>query len=249
MDREGLRPCGAAAGVMVTRRRPEGLVVDGRRELLSTGGRGTRADASEPLRGDVDVDARAGTGTDADEATDGGEPVIASPLQEAKPGDIWLFSRTGFYNKLIAFKTWSRFTHVEAVILRDRRVETFTSRNGQGVNVYAPDLNGLALVLRPSCHLDQAAALMFAKTVAGQRYDYVGLLAFYFAKYQGRENGKMFCSEAVIRFMRAGGCDLFPETDADTVAPRDFSLNPSLNVVWRSSDEWHRWQAQQAEGR
>lgn len=169
--------------------------------------------------------------------------LIASPLGEARPGDVLLFSRQeSWYGRAIAIKTWSRFTHVEVAVVRDRLgVFTYTSRNGEGVNLYAPELGGLALVLRPAVPFDQARALTWSRSTIGQGYDYVGLLAFFLARYQGRENGRMFCSEACTRYLRAGGADLFPAADADTIAPRDFSINPYLRVVWRSADEWARY--------
>lgn len=167
--------------------------------------------------------------------------LISNPLTDARPGDVFLFNRNGVYNKLIRFKTWSRFTHCEVAVVVGGRVMTFTSRNGVGVNFYLPDFKGLALVLRPTCHFDQFAAIAWGQTVVGQPYDLTGLLAFWFAKYQGRDNGAQFCSEACTRYLRAGGAELFPAADADAIAPRDFSINPFLDVVWRSSDEWDRW--------
>jgi hypothetical protein len=166
--------------------------------------------------------------------------AIASPL-DAQAGDVLLFNRNGAYNKLIQLKTWSRFTHCEVAIRTPAdTLSTFTSRNGLGVDIYAPDVSGLALILRPTAALQQPNALAWARTVIGQPYDYVGLLAFWFAKYQGRENGAMFCSEACTRYLRAGGVDLFPGADADAIAPRDFSII-GLDVIWRSADEWQRW--------
>lgn len=166
--------------------------------------------------------------------------LIASPL-EARPGDVFLFNRNGVYNKLIRLKTWSRFTHCEVAVVMAKRVMTFTSRNGVGVNFYLPDFKGLALVLRPTCAFNQIAAIEWGQTVVGQPYSYVGLLAFWFAKYQGANDKAQFCSEACTRYLRAGGAELFPAADADAIAPRDYSINPFLQVVWRSSDEWDRW--------
>lgn len=171
--------------------------------------------------------------------------ALGNPLTETEPGDVLLFNRDGIYNKLIRLKTWSRFTHSEVAIRRAGQLCTFTSRNGEGVNFYRPDLNGLALVLRPERPIDQEAAIRWGQTVIGQPYDVVGLLAFWFARYQGLDNGAMFCSEACTRFLRQGGLDLFPGADADAIAPRDFSINPYLQVVWRSADEWARWQVEQ----
>lgn len=167
--------------------------------------------------------------------------MIRSPILDAQAGDVWLFSRQGFYNRIISLKTWSRFTHVESVVMQAGQVFTFTSRNGQGVNLYAPDLSGLALVLRLRVPFDQVPALRWAQTVLGQGYSYVGLLAFFWAKYQGLNDTRQFCSEAVTRYLRHGGADLFPRADADTIPPSYFAVSPFLDVVWRSEDEWRRY--------
>lgn len=175
---------------------------------------------------------------------------IASPWL-ARAGDVALFNRNGIYNKLIAVKTWSRFTHCEVFVEQMNpdgvNLKTFTSRNGlgklSGVNVYEPDFNGLAMVLRLDDRItfDQAKAWEWAKTTIGQKYDLVGLVAFFWAKRQGIDNGAMFCSEACARFLRKGGADVFRGADADTIAPRDFSVNALLRPVWLSQDEAARY--------
>jgi hypothetical protein len=55
----------------------------------------------------------------------------------------------------------------------------------------------------------------------------------------------MFCSEFAMRFLRAGGCDLIPGEDADTIAPRDLTVNQRVRAVWRSPEEWARYYEQQ----
>lgn len=72
-------------------------------------------------------------------------------LTQLLPGDVLLFARTSPFDWIIHVKTWSRFTHVEIVGLdKLGHVRTYASRNGVGVGVYTPDLDGLALVLRPA---------------------------------------------------------------------------------------------------
>jgi len=152
------------------------------------------------------------------------------------PGDVLLFSRKGFFNLLIRGKTWSRFSHVEVAVGPAR---VFASRNGDGVGFYKPDLSGLAMVLRPSMPVDVEKAIQWARdsNVVGQPYDWVGLLNFMNARRVGRENGRMFCSEAAVRFLRRGGFDPFPRADADTISPRDFHVCPWLDTVWMSPEE------------
>lgn len=155
------------------------------------------------------------------------------------PGDVLLFSRKGFFNTLISIKTWSRFSHVEVVIGPSR---VFASRNGEGVSFYPIDLKGLALVLRPTMTVDIKAGIAWARdsNVIGQPYDWAGLLNFTNARRVGRENGRMFCSEAATRFLRRCGFDPFPRCDADTIAPRDFDVCPLFTVEWMSEDEQQR---------
>lgn len=174
--------------------------------------------------------------------------MLDSPIRDARPGDVWLTSGSGFVNDLIAFKTWSRFTHAEVVIVdraKNSGLETFTSRLKDGVEFYRPTLDGLALVLRPSLPFDQRKATWWAyeSRSLGQPYALVGLLAFWYAAYQGRNDRAQFCSEACTRFLRAGGIDLWPGVDADTVPPSWFAASPLLTVVWRSEAEWRRWEA------
>lgn len=151
-----------------------------------------------------------------------------------QPGDVLLYARQSWFNWLIRIKTWSRFTHVEVAVSTEH---VFASRNGQGVAFYRPDLSGLAVVLRPTEPLNVAQAALWGKTVIGQGYDWLGLINFTYARVVGKQNGRMFCSEAVTRFLRAGGLDLFPRNDADTISPRDFSVCPWLEPVWLSDNE------------
>lgn len=176
--------------------------------------------------------------------------MIASPILEAKPGDVWLYSRTDVVSRLIAMKTWSRYTHVEIAFVNRRKdsgLELFTSRITDGVEFYPPDLSGLALVLRSRRPFNQVAATTWANSVVGQPYDLLGLSAFWFAELQGKENGRQFCSEACARVLRRGWIDLFPGADCDAIAPSYYSHNPRIHVVWRSTDEWRRWHARHPE--
>lgn len=155
------------------------------------------------------------------------------------PGDVLLFNRKGFFNRIINVKTWSRFSHVE-IALGPARV--FASRNGQGVGFYPSDLSGLALVLRPTIQVDVEKGIAWARdtNIVGQPYDWWGLLNFTSARRVGRENGRMFCSEAATRFLRKCGFDPFPRVDADEVAPRDFHACPLFLPTWMSPDELKR---------
>jgi hypothetical protein len=155
-------------------------------------------------------------------------------------GDVLLFSRRSLFNFLITLKTWSPYTHVEVADVDDSGdVTTFASRNKEGVGEYVPDLSGLALVLRlPDGAFNRADARWWFldNEIWKQGYDYIGLFNFFYARFVGPENGRMFCSEFVTRFLRAGGWDPFPDMDADTIAPRDFRLMREATVVWDRRD-------------
>jgi hypothetical protein len=155
----------------------------------------------------------------------------------SRPGDVLLFSRQSIFNRLIAWKTWSRYTHVEVVSRwYPTQVYVAASRNGKGCDVYPADFRGLSLILRPGRPFNPIRANNWWDRVAvGQGYDWLGLLNFWAAKTRGN-NGKMFCSEAATRYLRAGGFDPFNGDDADRIAPSDFAKNSGFVVMWRASE-------------
>lgn len=151
------------------------------------------------------------------------------------PGDILLFDRGGLFSAIIKFKRGEKYSHVE---IFDGGDHTWASRNGIGVNYYPLDLNGIAAIYRTRKPLDLVKADAWSETVEGQGYDWVGLLSFAWAQFQGRENGKMFCSEFVTRFCRAGGVNLFSaETDADAVSPGLIPYSEEVFPVWIRKDK------------
>lgn len=138
-----------------------------------------------------------------------------------RPGDCLLYRPAGVWSTLIAVKTWHWVSHCEAYIGDFKSV---ASRDGKGVGHYDLRVQGLNLVCRPKTPVDIDAAWDWFLTVDGQPYDWAGLSRFLLA---GRapfgNNGKMFCSEFLTRFYRAGGYDPFNEyLDADAVAPCNF---------------------------
>lgn len=144
-------------------------------------------------------------------------------------GDVLLYSGTGLFSRLIRLKTWSKYSHVE-VYVGDG--ESVASRDGIGVGLYQIRLDQLRAILRPSSDFRAVDALKWFASVEGQGYDWSGLFAFTAAKWQGRENGKQFCSEFATRFLRAGGVDPFNGYDADGIAPGEFRKSPALTLVW-----------------
>jgi hypothetical protein len=150
------------------------------------------------------------------------------------PGDVLMFARDGFYNRLIRIKTWSRVSHCEVVSLGGAYGAAplvVASRNSQGVGQYQLDAHGLYCTLRPTSQRFDVEMAMdwFWRNANGQDYDWIGLLAFTSAKFQGKDNGRMFCSEFATRFLRAGGLDPFNGADADAIAPSDFLKNSTFS--------------------
>lgn len=144
------------------------------------------------------------------------------------PGDVLLYSGHGIMSRLIQTKTFSHYSHCEGYIGQNQSV---ASRDGIGVGLYSLREADLALVLRPIAHFDLTAAMAWFKTVDGQHYDWLGLFAFFAASWQASPS-KMFCSEFLARWQRAGGIVPFaPNYDADHVSPGMFASSPAYNVV------------------
>lgn len=146
-----------------------------------------------------------------------------------RAGDVLLYSGRGVFSTIIKIKTWSRYSHVE---IYDGGRTSLASRDGIGVGRYLLRVNGLALVLRPTCALNLEAGRAWFRTVDGQGYDWVGLMSFTWAEWQGRKNLKQFCSEFACRQLREFGCNPFGDADADAIAPSDFAKNSGFSVVW-----------------
>lgn len=146
-----------------------------------------------------------------------------------QPGDVLLYAGKTVFSKLIKIKTWSKFSHVEVYVDNG---ESVASRDGIGVGLYEIRTDDLRAILRPREEFRILDALKWFATVDGQKYDWTGLLAFTWAKWQGRENNKQFCSEFATRFLRAGGVDPFNGYDADGIAPGEFPKSPAFDILW-----------------
>lgn len=170
-----------------------------------------------------------------------------------QPGDVLLYDRQGFVNWAIKVKTWSKVSHVEVVADVHGTLRAAASRNGVGCGIYDIEYRDLAAIVRAQLPptideesdalvprtFDSTAAVdwFFRERIFQQRYDWLGLFNFYIAAWQGRENGRMFCSEFAVRFLRAGGVELFrPECDADSVAPGEFLKSAHGRVMWSNGE-------------
>lgn len=146
-------------------------------------------------------------------------------VDQLRPGDCLLYRPNSFWGYAIAAKTWNFVSHCECFVGNG---ESVASRDGLGVSRYPLRTAGLYYVLRPNQPFDLAAALAWFATVNGQKYDWAGLARFVTWKRLGTDlNDKMFCSEFLTRFYRAG--KFFPFSnfiDADCVAPASFLYSP-----------------------
>lgn len=139
---------------------------------------------------------------------------------ELSPGDCLMYAPQGIWSVLIAVKTWNWVSHCEAYVGDGYSV---ASRDGIGIGRYPLRTKGLVKVLTPNGPFELAAAAKWFETVRGQKYDWIGLLRFLvWCRIGTDRNDKMFCSEFLTRWYRAGGMDPFNKNDADSVAPATF---------------------------
>lgn len=168
------------------------------------------------------------------------------------PGDVLLYGGTGLFNRIIQVKTWSRYSHVEVY---DGGGWSLASRNGIGVGRYPARIDDALAVYRLRVPFDLEAGRAYFAESEGQGYDWWGLLAFTSAKFQGRDNGKQFCSEFAARWCRraigakahhpsakAGhatalavlGLDPWNGYDADGISPGEFAKSALLRLEMTS---------------
>lgn len=152
-----------------------------------------------------------------------------------RPGDVLLYSGSGFFSRIIKIKTFSHISHCEVY---DGHGMSVASRDGVGVGRYPVRFRDLVYVLRPGSPFDVLKARRWFKTVDGQGYDWIGLLAFVSAKYQGRSNRRMFCSEFSTRYLRSGGFEPFgvqhgKPYDADGIAPGEHLKSTAFVEFYR----------------
>lgn len=184
-----------------------------------------------------------------------------------RPGDVLLYRGEGAFSQFIRLKTWSNYSHVEVY---DGGGYSLASRNGQWCDRFPTRYADLATVLRlcptlpgsgkpadpksgtpgmpglPTPFDIEAGREWFRSVARGQRYDWWGLASFANAKWQGRENGALFCSEFAARFFRmsiAGGLGLVDDgnirlqlkalgldpwrgKNADAIPPQGFDDSP-----------------------
>jgi hypothetical protein len=150
------------------------------------------------------------------------------PLSIIQPGDVLLYSGTGFNAWVIKVKSWSAVSHCELAL---SQTQTAASRDGIGVGTYELRRDDLIHVLRPDTPLDMTGVKAFHAACLGQQYDWWGLLRFYTLGQQSMD--KQFCSEYVTRLLRHGRLEPFQDAyDADLVSPGMFLCSARLIRIW-----------------
>jgi len=153
------------------------------------------------------------------------------------PGDVLLYRGKGFFSSLIKLKTMSRISHAEIYIGNST---TWTSRDGKGSNFYPLTYTNLDTVMRPIPGEvpDLIKSIAWAEKYCGRPYDFKGLMAFSFLRQKAYTQEKFFCSEAVVRFCREGGAEIFnAKFRADDVFPGMLLTSPHLDMVWTKDPE------------
>jgi hypothetical protein len=123
----------------------------------------------------------------------------------------------GIFSRAIRFITKSddAVSHVE-VIFPDGR--SFSSREGSGASWewidYSTGWFIVELLDVPESLIAEAAR--WADAQVGRRYDYWGIVLYYFNKRNKSE--RLFCSEAAARIAQI--CGRFPEADPSLVSPQ-----------------------------
>lgn len=161
--------------------------------------------------------------------------TLAPP--DLKAGDILLYAGRSFFSWIIKAKTMSRISHAEIYVGNGT---TWTSRDGQGSNFYPLTLEHLDTVMRPvpGCEGDLIKGIAWAKQYCGRPYDFKGLLAFSAFRLKPYTQDRFFCSEAVVRFCREAGCEVFnPAYRADDVFPGMLLTSAHLEIVWQADPE------------
>ena len=143
-----------------------------------------------------------------------------------QPGDCLLYKSGGLIGWIIKVKTWHAISHCESYIGGGRSVASRGPQDGKGgVGTWTLRTEGLAHIMRLREGFNCQNALAWFATVSGEKYDVWGLFRF-FTIGRGAQD-RMFCSEFLTSWYRAGGLEQFqPDEDADLIAPCQFLISP-----------------------
>lgn len=149
-----------------------------------------------------------------------------------RAGDCLLYRPSGLFGWLIAWRTWSDWSHVEVYAGNG---ESLASRDGIGVGRYPLRLVGLGAVRRPIGPFDWEAGLAWHRTVEGQNYDYLAILRFLLPHVIKRDLDvtRQICAAHTTRLYRAMKVRVFEDdVDADLVSPMELRRTPGLSTEW-----------------
>lgn len=155
--------------------------------------------------------------------------TVSAPLNLIQPGDLLTYWSGDLFDWIIRIKTWHKIAHVESFV---GNMQSVASRNGIGVGQFHLRTEGLNGIYRPTKGINLAKGWEYFKTVAGQGYDWFGLLAFTSFTNKGERN-KQFCSEFLTNYYRE--CGLEPVAIQESpveVAPFELAESPSFSLVW-----------------
>ena len=156
-------------------------------------------------------------------------------LRMLQPGDLLIYSGTGWISRLIKFKTSSEWTHA-AVYIGGGMVREF--RENHGPQEVPFETKNLGEIRRPRCAWDREKSDLLWKEVKEWEYDYWGLIRSFYGRKQNVANKKMWCSEyAAADCFRATGCrPVSDETPFDAIAPKDLSQSLAYETKWMAKD-------------
>lgn len=156
-----------------------------------------------------------------------------SALDNASPGDIVLFHHARGLNRLITRFSGSRYYHVGLYAGGHCVIESRVT----GVSMRDVSQSKLRLHFRvipaPGGPAVGQVALAWAKTQLGRRYAYFSIGALILDRFLERllgpvdivwhERERVSCGEFVAEAYEVAGTRLFPEHEAEEVAPWDFA--------------------------
>lgn len=155
--------------------------------------------------------------------------MILTDLPDLLPGDVLFYSPSELVGLLIAVKTWTWLSHVEAVWDSDGKV---ISARIEGVNIYPIRVDKHLVCIRRPHSFDMAKGDDAIKPLIGRDYEIPALERF-FNPWSKRRHVARICSSVVTAYLRGGGIEPFnPAVSADQIAPAQLWQTPVLNTIW-----------------
>lgn len=155
-------------------------------------------------------------------------------LISLEPGDVLFYSPSDLIGWIIAVKTWTKISHVEAYIGSGRCI----SARPQGVNVFGERIDKcLCCVRRPlmTKQFETRKAWEAVFPFLGKPYGWTSFEEF-FNPWCRHRHASRICSSIVTTYLRGGGCEPFnPDLSADDVSPAQLWQSPNLITIWEKN--------------